>query len=77
MMEEHFRKESLPAAVVLQVEEIKKCADFTLEGTVRIRHVIIGILPYADITKQNRDANSAKSAYSGNTEVERQPDRRN
>ena len=31
----------------------------------RIRRVIIGILPRVKNTKQNRDANSAISAYSG------------
>ena len=65
MTEKDLRKEMLPEAVVLQDRNIKKRADFTLKETARIRRVIIGILPYVKITKLNRDANSAISAYSG------------
>ena len=63
--EEYLRKESPPEAVVIQEGEIKKCADTPLKETFRIRRVISGILPYVNITNQNLDAKSAKSAYSG------------
>ena len=63
--EEDFRKESLPEAVVLHEGDIEKRADSTLKETVRNHHVIIRILPFVSTTKLNRDANLAKSAYSG------------
>ena len=62
MTEENFRKESLSETVVFQEGNIKERADITSQETVRIRRVIIGILPYVKITYPNRDANSAKSA---------------
>ena len=40
----------------------KDRGEITLKETVRIRHVIVGIFPFVRTTKQNRDANSAKSA---------------
>ena len=43
----------------------RKRAETTWKGTARIRCVIIDILPHVKITYLNRDANSAKSAYSG------------
>ena len=63
--EENLPKESLPQAVVPHEGDVKKRDDITLKETLRIRRVIIGILPHVNITKQNRDANSAKCAYSG------------
>ena len=44
---------SSPEAVVPLEGEIKKRADITFKGTVPIRHVIIGILPYDKITNLN------------------------
>ena len=64
MTEENLRKEVRPEALVLQAGIIKKLADITLKETVRIRCVIMGILPY-EITSLNRVADSSKSAYSG------------
>ena len=62
MTEGNFQKGTLPEAAVLLEGDVKKRA--TLKETVRIRHVIIGILPYVKITKLIRDANLAESAYS-------------
>ena len=61
MTEENLGKEEPSEAVV---GKIKKLADITLKETVRIRRVILGILPYVNITKLIRDANSAKGSYS-------------
>ena len=44
--EEVFRKGKPSEAVVLEDGKIRKRADISSKETVRIRHVIIGILPY-------------------------------
>ena len=64
MTEEALRKGSLPEAPVLLEGKLKKRADITFKETVRIRRVIVGILPSVQITSLNRDAKSTKSAYS-------------
>ena len=69
MTEENHRKESLPEAVVFQEGEIKKRAAIAEKESVRIRREIIDISPYVNITKLHRDANFAKSAYSGTRET--------
>ena len=56
MTEKDHRKEMPPEAAVLQEGYIKKRADITSKQTVRIRRVIIGILPYVKTTNSNRDA---------------------
>ena len=56
---------NLPEAVVPLEREPEDRAEITEMESVRLRHVVIGILPYVNITKHNRDANSAKSACSG------------
>ena len=65
MTEEDFRQEVHQEAVVFKEGKIKGRADTTSNEIVRIRHVIIGILPFVKITILKRDANSAESAYSG------------
>ena len=64
MTGENLRKEVLPEAANLQEGDNKRRAKITLKETVRLRRVIIGILSYVKITNLNRDANSAKNAYS-------------
>ena len=71
MTEEGLRKEV--EAVVLQEGNIKERAEIISKETVRIRHLITGILPYVKITNLHRDANSAESAYSGTLRVDSQP----
>ena len=65
MTEEVLRKGNLLEAVVLLEREIKDRAEITFMETVRIRHVIIGILPYVKITKLNLDASSVTSSCLG------------
>ena len=43
----------------------RPCAKTTSVESARIRHVVLGILPYVNITKHNRDANSVKHASFG------------
>ena len=62
-------------AVVLQEGNIKERAEIASKETVRIRRVIIGILPSVKITNQKRDANSAKSANPGTERVTASPAR--
>ena len=62
--EEDLRKEVPLEVSDLQEGNIKNRATITIKKTARIRHVIIGVLPYVKITKLNRDANLAISAYS-------------
>ena len=57
-------KEVHQEEVVFRWGNIKKRAEKTLKEIVRIRCVIIDILPYVNITKQNWDANSATSVCS-------------
>ena len=60
-----YERKSTKRQCSFQEEKIKDRARITQKkGIVRIRRVIIG-LPYVKITDQNRDANSAKSTYSG------------
>ena len=73
MTEEALRKGSLPEAPVLLEGKLKKRADITFKETVRIRRVIVGILPSVQITSLNQDAKSTKSAYFKHTEVDSQP----
>ena len=56
---------SLSEAVVLLERDIKDCAETVSVEVARIRHVMIGILPYGRIASQKRDAYSAKFACSG------------
>ena len=66
MTDEDLRKESLPRGSSPSGRKKPKSVQTkTSKETVRIRRVLIGTLPFANITKQNRDANSAKSSYSG------------
>ena len=44
--------------------EGRQACKISSEESVRIRRVIIGILPFVKITKQNRDANSATNVCS-------------
>ena len=62
--------------MVLQEGHIKERAEITSKEAVRIRCVIIGILPYAKITYLNRDANSSKKCVFRHTEVGSQPDKK-
>ena len=50
MTEEDLRKEIPLEAVRLQEGDVKRRAEVTSNETVRIRHVIVGILPYVKIT---------------------------
>ena len=50
-------------------------AEITSKETVRVRHVILGIFPCVNITKQNRDANVAKRAYSGTLRLTVSPEK--
>ena len=43
--------------------------NITLEETRRIRRVITGILPHVKVTNLIRDANSAKSVFSGTSKL--------
>ena len=70
-----FERENHPEVVVHWERDSENRADIALKETVRIRHVIIGILAYAKIPSQNRIQTSAKSAYSG-TEVDSQPNKK-
>ena len=63
-MTEDFRKEALQGEAVHLERKVKDRARITSKGTVRIRRVIIGILPIVKITKRNRDVNSAISVCS-------------
>ena len=49
----------------IRKERSKDRARIASKEIVRIRRVIIGVLPYDGITNLNQEANSAKSAYSG------------
>ena len=58
---EVLRKGNVPVAVVLLESDVRDRVDITSKETLRIRHVIIGILPYVKATDLNRDASSAQS----------------
>ena len=64
MTAEDFRKEPLLEKAVNLERKVKERARIILMGIVRIRRVIIDILPYVNSTKLIRDANSATSVYS-------------
>ena len=59
----------LEAAVLLE-RDIQDRAETTLLETVRICHVIFGMLPYVKITHLNRDAKSAKKCVFRHTEAD-------
>ena len=65
MTEEDLRKEVPPEAVVLEEGKIEKVQKITSKETAQIRRVPIGIFPCVKTTNLNRDAKSAKNAYSG------------
>ena len=64
MTAEDFRKEPLLGKAVHLERKVKERARIILKGIVRIRRVIIGMLPYVKSTKLNRNANSVTSVYS-------------
>ena len=63
-LKEDLRNEKGPVGAVHLERKDKDRARIAWKETVRIRCVIIGILPYVKITNLNRDAHSAKSAHS-------------
>ena len=75
MTEKVLRKGNLLEAAVLLERDIKDRPENTSTEAVRIRHMIIGILPYVKRTKLNLDASSVTSAYSG-TEVDSPPNKK-
>ena len=72
-MEEDLRQEKPPGERVLLERTVKGRAQITLKGVVRIRRVIVGILPFAKITNLNRDANSATNVC---LDIEGQPSKK-
>ena len=56
MTEEDVREETHPEAAVHHEGNVRNRAEITSKETVRIRCVIVGILPYVKITRSNRDA---------------------
>ena len=56
--------EKSPGEVVFLERKVKERTKNTIKEVVRIRRVIVGILPYVKITNLNRNANSATSASS-------------
>ena len=62
MIEKVLRSGKLSEAVVFLERDIKDRAETTSMENVRLRHVIIGILPYVKITKHNLDVASVKHA---------------
>ena len=61
-MGKSLRKEKLSEAGVRLGRDLEDRAKTTSVGSVRNHCVILGILPYAKGTKQNRDAHSVNSA---------------
>ena len=59
LTEEDLRKAVAPGEVAFLERKVKKRAQNTLKDVVRIRHVIVGILPSVKITNLHRDADSA------------------
>ena len=57
LTEESFRKALAPGQKVLQEGKVRKRVKVTSKEVAQIRRVIIGILPYLEITYLNRDAN--------------------
>ena len=55
LTEENLRKVSVPGEKVLLEGKASKCANISSEESVRIRRVIIGILPNIKITRLYRD----------------------
>ena len=58
-----LRKEKLQEAAVRLRRDHGDRAKTTTVESARTHHVILGILPYVTITKQNRDTDSEKCAY--------------
>ena len=56
LTEEDLRKALAPGEVAVHPEKIRKRANVTSKNIARIRRVVIGILPYVEMTKLNREA---------------------
>ena len=64
LTEEDLREALVPGEKVLLEGKVRKRAKKSSKEIVRIRRVIVDILPCVKITNLNRDANSATSVYS-------------
>ena len=76
LTEEDLRKGTLQGKVVHPERKVKNSARITSKEIVRIRRVVIGILPYVKITNLNRDAHFGDKCMFRHAEADSQPSKK-